>query len=92
MVDLTADNGLAPAGQSGSHDLPTRQWRNRRRTIFGALVFIGLALAYLLLFGRDDSRLHETLAFGLMTGGFGIISTYVFGAVWDDKNLLALKK
>ena len=85
MTDLTADDPQAPS-------LPPKQWRHRRRMIYGALIFIALSLTYLMLLGNDESRLHETLAFGLMTGGFGIISSYVFGAIWDDKNLLALKR
>ena len=85
MTDVTVEQPQAPA-------VPPKQWVHRRRMIYGALIFIALSLTYLMLLGNDESRLHETLAFGFMTGGFGIISSYVFGAIWDDKNLLALKR
>ena len=78
---------LESAADTRPEAVPARSWVYRRRTVFLSLLFIGAALTYLILYG-EDSRLHDTLAFGLMAGGFGIISSYVFGAAWDDKNFL----
>lgn len=92
MTDVfLGSNAFDTATDSRSEDAPARSWVYRRRTVFLSLAFIAAALTYLMISG-EDSEVHETMAFGLMMGGFGIISSYVFGAAWDDKNFLALRK
>lgn len=64
-------------------------WTHRRRIIYGTLIFCALCVLYLMIFGNDTSRLHETIANSAFFLAGGVIGSYVFGAVWDDKNLTA---
>jgi hypothetical protein len=70
--------------------LPTGafEWKRRRRIIYATLMFCAFAAGVLLgaaVDGRDTSYLHAITycVFGLATS---VIGSYVFGAVWDDKN------
>ncbi len=63
-------------------------WTLRRRIVHSTLIFTGGALVYLLGWGAD-TRLNETIATGLIALAAATIGSYVFGAVWDDKNVLA---
>jgi len=63
-------------------------WKNRRRYILasfviGALMLVGSTVATLLATGVDVSD--------LVTGGVALITliltSYIFGAVWEDKSL-----
>lgn len=63
-------------------------WRNRRRYIFasfviGGLMLLGSTVATLMATGVDVSD--------LVTGGVAlltlILTSYIFGAVWEDKSL-----
>lgn len=58
-------------------------WTNRRRVIFISLLYIGVAVGYL-IFKGEDTGLHQDIASGLILLAGGIIGSYVFGAVWDD--------
>lgn len=58
-------------------------WKNRRRVIFSALIYIAIAIGYL-IFRGEDTGLHQDIASGLILLAGGIIGSYVFGAVWDD--------
>lgn len=60
-------------------------WKNRRRTIFATLGFVAAEIVYLTV-GGDDTRLNETIAMSLVMLAGSVIGSYVFGAVWDDKN------
>ena len=62
-------------------------WKNRRRVIFGSLIFCAGMVAYLAAMG-DDSRLNETIVMGSFILAGLVIGSYVFGAAWDDKNLM----
>lgn len=59
-------------------------WDNRQRVIFGSLGFCAGVIAYLLIWGEADSRLHETIAIGAFFLAGGIIGTYVFNASWES--------
>jgi peptidoglycan/LPS O-acetylase OafA/YrhL len=58
-------------------------WKIRRRVVFGALGYIAIMLAYIVLIGTD-SALFGQVAVGLIGAAVAIIGSYVFGAVWDD--------
>jgi hypothetical protein len=60
-------------------------WKKRRRIMHWALLFIGANLVYLQKFAPDDA-LHQQLGIGFIGAGTAIIGSYVFGAVWDEKN------
>jgi hypothetical protein len=65
-------------------------WRIRRRIVIGTLLFCAGEIIYLTLWG-DDTDLAATIANGVIILAGSTIGSYVFGAVWDDKNVLAMK-
>ncbi len=64
-------------------------WTHRRRIIYGTLVFCAFCISYL-LFRGSDTRLNETIVSSAFLLAGGVIGSYVFGAVWDDKNTASL--
>lgn len=60
-------------------------WRVRRRIIIGILLFCGLTVGYMVLKG-EDTELNRTIASSLILLAGSTVGSYVFGAVWDDKN------
>ena len=64
-------------------------WMHRRRIIYGTLVFCAFCIIYLLFHG-SDTRLNETIVNSAFLLAGGVIGAYVFGAVWDDKNMASL--
>lgn len=60
-------------------------WPARRRVLFFALLFCFGNVQYLILWG-DDTSLHKETVSTLLWVLAAIIGTYVFGAVWDDRN------
>ncbi len=60
-------------------------WRIRRRVMFAALLYIAVALAWIIARGTD-SALYLQIAVALIAAAVAIISSYVFGATWDDNN------
>lgn len=63
-------------------------WKVRRRIVIAALGFCAGCIVYLMIYGQADSRLHETIAYGLFGTAISVIGSYVFGAAWDDKNVM----
>lgn len=68
--------------------LPRPSWRMRRRIILGTLLFCAGEVVYLTGWGRDTG-VHETLANGVLILAGSVIGAYVFGAVWDDANVMS---
>ena len=68
---------------------PKPSWRIRRGIIIATLAFCAAEIAYLTMFGRD-TELAETIANGLIILAGSVIASYVFGAVMDDKNVMAM--
>lgn len=64
-------------------------WAHRRRIIYGTLVFCAFCIIYLLFYG-SDTRLNETIVNSAFLLAGGVIGSYVFGAVWDDKNIASV--
>jgi hypothetical protein len=62
-------------------------WKNRRRVVFLSLTFCAGIIAYLAVWGADTA-VNEAIATGVLILAASIIGSYVFGAVWDDKNVL----
>lgn len=63
-------------------------WKIRRRIIHLTLLFCGLCVVGIALksgTGRGVDEVIVMCAFGL---AFAVIGSYVFGAVWDDKNFM----
>ena len=61
------------------------EWWRRRIAISGVLIFCALAVAYLIVLGRDTA-LHRDIANGLILLAGSTLGSYVFGAVWDDSS------
>jgi hypothetical protein len=57
----------------------------RRRIIVATLVWCAALVTYLAVWGRPTS-LSEAISTGLILLMGSVIGSYVFGAVWDDKN------
>lgn len=66
---------------------PRPSWRVRRRIIHATLFFCAGEIVFLTGWGHDTS-LHETLANGALILAGSVIGAYVFGAVWDDANVM----
>lgn len=62
-------------------------WRIRRRIVLATLLFCAGEVVYLTVWGRDTG-VHETLANGVLILAGSVIGAYVFGAVWDDANVM----
>ena len=70
---------------------PKPSWRVRRAIIIGTLIFCAAEIVYLTVWGQD-TNLAETIANGLMLLAASVIGAYVFGAVWDDRNVMAMSR
>lgn len=66
-------------------------WRIRRRIIVGTLLYCGAMVFYLAVWGESTS-LAEAIATGLILLAGSVIGSYVFGAVWDDRNVMKAQK
>lgn len=58
-------------------------WILRRRTIYGALIYIGAHMSFILIRGADTA-LNQQAFIALCGAGTAIIGSWVFGAAWDD--------
>lgn len=66
-------------------------WRIRRRIIVGTLLYCAAMVLYLAVWG-DSTSLAEAIATGLILLAGSVIGSYVFGAVWDDRNVMEARK
>lgn len=66
-------------------------WRIRRRIIVGTLLYCGAMVLYLAVWG-DSTSLAEAIATGLILLAGSVIGSYVFGAVWDDRNVMKARQ
>lgn len=69
---------------------PKNEWKIRRLIIIITLLFSAFIIGYLTLFG-DDTSLNQSISNGLILLSGSIISSYIFGSVWDDNNLKNIK-
>ena len=64
------------------------EWHRRRRLIYATLLFnflSGVALLVAGLLGMDSTLLNTLVVSNYSLAG-AVIGSYVFGAVWDDRN------
>lgn len=54
------------------------------------LLFCSGCITYLMVWGQGDSRLQETIAYGLFGTFISTLGSYLFGATWDDKNVMQI--
>lgn len=59
-------------------------WRVRRRIIFLALAFCAACIVYSMVWQDRESIAEVVITNSFLTAG-AIIGSYVFGAVWDDR-------
>lgn len=70
---------------------PKPSWKVRRRIIHATLIFCVFCVCWI-MFSKDTRSVAEVIvmcAFGL---GAATIGSYIFGAVWDDKNYMSALK
>lgn len=64
-------------------------WRWRRFFLWAVNVFCGWVIGYSLV-ERLDTRVAETAVMFAFLTMAGSVGSYVFGAVWDDRNKMQL--
>jgi len=64
---------------------PTATWKIRRTIIHTTLTYCAFWIGYVLMMDKPTS-VHETIAVALVGLAISVIGSYIFGAVWDDKN------
>jgi hypothetical protein len=69
-----------------NHDTVLGSWHERRNAIFVALGISAYIVGYM-IFKGDDTELNSTIANGFILFAGTVSSSYIFGAVWDDRNL-----
>lgn len=62
-------------------------WKVRRRIIVATLVFCAGEIIYLTGWGKDH-ELSRTIANGILLLAGSTIGSYIFGAVWDSRNVM----
>jgi len=62
-------------------------WKIRRRIVNLTLLFCAGAVAWLLGQG-EDNELNRAIATGAFLLAGSTIASYVFGAAWDDRNVM----
>lgn len=60
------------------------RWTFRRRIVILSLVFCAGCVLRIMLYGSASSS--DAIVSGCFTLAGAVIGSYVFGAVWDDKN------
>ncbi len=66
-------------------------WRVRRCIIIATLLFCAGEIIYLTAWGQDTD-LAATIANGVLILAGSVIGAYVFGAVWDDRNVMTMMR
>lgn len=64
-------------------------WKVRRRIVHGTLIFCAAVIAWLIVRGAD-TQLNQTIATCCFLLSGAVIGSYVFGAVWDDRNVMTI--
>lgn len=62
-------------------------WKVRRRIIIATLLFCAFLVGYITVWG-DDRSVLEVIVFCSFGLALSVIGSYIFGAVWDDKNVM----
>lgn len=75
--------------------MATRQegsWKVRRTIIIVTLGICAYVVLKFTIMGGEDTELNTTLVNGAYFLAGSVIGAYVFGAVWDDKNMGGLSR
>lgn len=67
--------------------MPHTSWVLRRRFMWVVSSFCMGVIAYVLGSGLDTAPADTAMVFAFLTL-LGIVGSYVFGAAWDDRNLM----
>lgn len=70
--------------KGGGMSEPKHSWRLRRRFMFAVAAFCMASISVALVFRADAPVSPSVVSFGFGTLT-GIVGSYVFGAVWDDR-------
>ena len=62
-------------------------WTVRRRIVYLTLLFCAFCVLWIMIRG-DDRGVNEVIVLGAFGLAFSTIGSYIFGAVWDDKNVM----
>lgn len=62
-------------------------WKIRRRLIVAVLIFCAFCVTYIMVWG-DDRSIHEMIILSAFGTAVSVLGSYVFGAVWDDNNVM----
>jgi len=73
----------SPRNQDGT-------WAIRRSIILVTLCICAYVILKFTIMGGEDTELNSTLVNGAYFLAGSVIGAYVFGAVWDDKNMVNL--
>lgn len=63
------------------------EWKIRRKIVIGTLLFCA-SIVLTIIVSKWDSPTAQVALFGSFGLAFTTIGSYVFGAVWDDKNFM----
>lgn len=86
-IDSLPGDETEPDSKNGDMDIGRPSWKLRRIVVFSTIGFCWGAIIYLLGWAPDDG-LRQTLAMGLVALAGSVVTSYVFGAAWDDKNVM----
>lgn len=63
------------------------RWKIRRRVVYGTLAYCAGNVQYLIAWGADTA-VNQQIAVALTGLAGAVIGAYVFGAAWDDRNVM----
>jgi hypothetical protein len=59
-------------------------WKFRRRMVFGSVIFCGLLMLALVMWGDPGNTLHRLVLENILWAAVGIIGVYIGAPVVDD--------
>lgn len=66
---------------------PKPSWKLRRRIIHSVLIFCAFCVLWIMIRDQEGS-VSEMIVISCFGLAGSIIASYIFGAVWDDKNYM----
>ncbi len=80
-----AEETLANSSSDNSF-VPSRS--TRRKIVYATLLFCGALISYIVYAGSSENSLHTSAMSWAFTTALAVIGAYVFGAVYDNSNVL----
>lgn len=62
-------------------------WTIRRRIVIATLLFCAFCVTYIMVI-PGGKPVHEMIVMSCFGLALSVIGSYIFGAVWDDKNVM----